>query len=170
MFCLLWRWLKKTFDTWLQCCGSGSGRIRNFKEDTDLAKNYSGSEQLRIRNEFERIFIWKTGKMWQFLNKNAQLKKKQFLFVKEIRYSPKKLISRHNEQPNTLTRQEYKGKIYVKKIRTNLCRIQDRIQIRNQLKSMIRIRKKLFRIHNTAWLPGFELSGDCTVHVSRGVL
>ncbi len=35
------------------------------------------------------------------------------------KYSPKKLISRHNEQPKTLTRQEYKGKIYVKNIRKN---------------------------------------------------
>ncbi len=26
-------------------------------------------------------------------------------------------VSRHNMQPNTLTRQEYKGKLYVKNIR-----------------------------------------------------
>ncbi len=45
-----------------------------------------------------------------------------------------KLISRHNEQPNTLTRQ-IQGKIYVKNIRKNLCRI------RNQLRSRIWIRK-----------------------------
>ncbi len=32
------------------------------------------------------------------------------------KYSPKKLISRHNEQPNTLARREYEGKIYVKNI------------------------------------------------------
>ncbi len=30
-------------------------------------------------------------------------------------YSHKKLISRHNMQPNTLERREHKGKIYVKK-------------------------------------------------------
>ena len=29
---------------------------------------------------------------------------------------PKKLISRHNMQPNTLTRREFKGKIYVQNI------------------------------------------------------
>jgi hypothetical protein len=33
---------------------------------------------------------------------------------------PKKLISRDNMQPNTLTRREYKGKIYVKKISRDL--------------------------------------------------
>jgi len=36
-----------------------------------------------------------------------QIKKYKFLFAKKC--SPKKIISRHNEQPNTLTRQEYKG-------------------------------------------------------------
>jgi hypothetical protein len=30
---------------------------------------------------------------------------------------PSKLMPRHNIQPNTLTRQEYKGKIHVKNIR-----------------------------------------------------
>ncbi len=44
-----------------------------------------------------------------------------------------------------LPRQEYKGKIYVKNIRTNLCRIRNKIlnwsRIRNQLKSRMRIRK-----------------------------
>ncbi len=70
----------------------------------------------------------------QFLNKNAQFK--NILF--STKYPPKKLISRYNEQPNTLlTRQEYKGKIYVKNIRKNSCRI------RNQLKSRIWIRKKI---------------------------
>jgi hypothetical protein len=51
-------------------------------------------------------------------------------------------------QPNTLTRPEYKGKVYVKIIRRNSCRI----RIRNQLKSNPRYRtdpKKSFRIHNT---------------------
>jgi hypothetical protein len=51
------------------------------------------------------------------------------------KYSVNKLISRNNEQPNTLTRQEYKSKIYVKNIRKNLCRI------RKQLKSRILIQK-----------------------------
>jgi hypothetical protein len=59
------------------------------------------------------------------------------------------LISRQNEQPYTLTGQEYKSKNYGKNIRTNLCRIRNRIRIRNQLKSRIRIRKKnSFQIHN----------------------
>ncbi len=53
-------------------------------------------------------------------------------------------MSNHNEQSNTLTRQEYKGKIYVKNIWTNLCRIRNRIRIRNRLKSRIRKRRKLF--------------------------
>ncbi len=59
---------------------------------------------------------------------------------------PNKLIYRHSMQPNTLTRREYKGKVYVKNIGKNKCRI------RNQLKSKIRIqtRKKSFQIHNTA--------------------
>ncbi len=62
--------------------GSGSG------------KNHSGSEQLRIRNEFEVKLLWETGKIWTFLNKNAKFKSNYFF-----------------AQPNTLTRQEYKGKI-----------------------------------------------------------
>jgi hypothetical protein len=41
----------------------------------------------------------------------------------------------------TLTRQEYKDKIYVKNIGKNLCRIRNRIRIRIQLKGRIRIRK-----------------------------
>jgi hypothetical protein len=64
---------------------------------------------------------------------------------------PKKLISRHNMQTNTLTKWEYKGKIYFKNIRRNSCRILNRIGIQNQLKSRILIRTKLFRIHNTAY-------------------
>ncbi len=35
----------------------------------------------------------------------------------------KKLIFRHNMQPNPLTRREYKGKIYVKNIFKKSCRI-----------------------------------------------
>jgi hypothetical protein len=44
--------------------GSGSG------------KNHSGSEseELRILNEFEVKLLWKTGKILQFLHKNAQFK------------------------------------------------------------------------------------------------
>jgi hypothetical protein len=57
--------------------------------------------------------------------------------------SPKKLLTRHTEQPYTLTRQEYKSKNYVKNIKTNLCRIRNRIRIRNKLKSRIRIQKKI---------------------------
>jgi hypothetical protein len=43
-------------------------------------------------------------------------------------------MSRHIMQPKRLTRRENKGKIYVKNIRKNQCRIQNRIRIRNQLK------------------------------------
>ncbi len=69
--------------------------------------------------------------------------KHKFLFIEKKIH--KKLISRHNTKTNTLTRQEYKGKIYVKNIRKNSCKI------RNQLKSRIRIQqKKTFRIQNTA--------------------
>jgi hypothetical protein len=42
-------------------------------------------------------------------------------------------------QPNKLGRWEYKGKNYVKNIRKNSCRIWNRIRIRHQLKSRIRI-------------------------------
>jgi hypothetical protein len=38
-------------------------------------------------------------------------------FVKK--YFPKKFLSRHNMQPNTLTRREYNGKIYGKNILKN---------------------------------------------------
>jgi hypothetical protein len=43
-------------------------------------------------------------------------------------------MSRHNMQPSRLTRRENKGKINVKNIRKNHCRIRNRIQIRNELK------------------------------------
>ncbi len=36
-------------------------------------------------------------------------------------------ISRHDEQPNTPARQEYKGKIYVKNFRKDLCRNQRKV-------------------------------------------
>jgi hypothetical protein len=42
-------------------------------------------------------------------------------------YSPKRLIPRHNEQPNTVTRQEYKRKIYVENTGKNLCRIRNQV-------------------------------------------
>ncbi len=71
--------------------------------------SWSGSEQLRIQNEFEVKLLWKTGKIWQFLNKNDQLQNINSFLSKKI--FPKKLISRHN---NTVTKQEPKGKIYVK--------------------------------------------------------
>ncbi len=64
-------------------------------------------KSFRIRNEFEVKLLWKTDKFDCFLNM----------------------------QPNTLTRREYKGKIYVKNIIKSSCRIL------NQLKSRIRIRK-----------------------------
>jgi hypothetical protein len=52
-------------------------------------------------------------------------------------------MSRHNEQPNTLARQEHEGKIYVKNIRRSSCRIGNRIRIQKQLKSRIRHPKKI---------------------------
>ncbi len=62
-----------------------------------------------------------------------------------------KFLSRHNMQPNTLTRREYRDKIIIKTVRKKSCRILKRI--RNQLKSRIRmrIRKKSFQIHNTVF-------------------
>ncbi len=61
-------------------------------------------------------------------------------------------------QPNTLTRREYKGKIYYKNIRNNSWRIlnrsRSRVRIRNKLKSRIRILKKSFRIHNSGYRYG----------------
>ncbi len=62
------------------------------------------------------------GKICQFLNKNGKLKNINSFLSKE--FSPKKVpVSRHNEQHNTLTRQEYKSKINVKNIRKKSCRI-----------------------------------------------
>jgi hypothetical protein len=52
-----------------------------------------------------------------------------------------------------LKRRGYKGKIHVKNIRKNKCKI------RNYLKSRIRIRKKSFRIHNTK--KTFDLDPKC---------
>jgi hypothetical protein len=83
--------------------GCGSGPVRSDPKllgGSGCEKNHSGSgpeQQLRIRNEFEvKLYA-------QFKNMNSFLSKK---------YSSKKLISRLNEQPNMLTRQEYKSKIY----------------------------------------------------------
>ncbi len=107
------------------------------------------SKQLRIRNESEKLVNCTVSRQKCSIKKyNSFLSKK---------YSPKKLISRHNEQPNTPARQEYKGKIYVKNIRQKSCRIRNRIRIRNQLKSRIRIRKKSFRINNTGIKANLEL-------------
>jgi len=55
---------------------------------------------------------------------------------------------------SNLTKTVVKRWNFVKNNRKNLCRIPNRIRIRNQLKSKvrIRIRKKSFRIHNTATL------------------
>jgi hypothetical protein len=74
-----------------------------------------------------------------FSSKNAPFKNINSLLSRK--YSPKKLISRHNEQPNTFKRQEYKGKIYIQHIRKNVFRIRNKIRIRNQLKCRILIRK-----------------------------
>ncbi len=51
--------------------------------------------------------LWKTDKIWKFLNKKGQFKN----FIKNL---TEKLKPRHNMQPKTLTRREYKGNIYVK--------------------------------------------------------
>ncbi len=65
-------------------------------------------------------------------------------------------------QPNTLTRREYKGKIYVENIR------KDSSRIRNHLKSRIQIRiwilNKLFWIRNTVRYPEVV----CTVRLAIG--
>ncbi len=76
---------------------------------------------------WSKKLLWKSGKTWQFLIKNAQFKNINSFLSKKI---PLK------------TRQEYKGKIYVKNIGKILW------GIRNP-KNRIRIRKKTFRIHNT---------------------
>ncbi len=85
-------------------------------------------------------------------------------------------------QHNTPTRRE-KGKIYVKNIRKNSCRIGNRIRlrIRNQVESRIRIRKiipdpqhwllflvtgmVLLRVRHTLWV-GQVFSGKNIVHKS----
>jgi hypothetical protein len=62
-------------------------------------------------------------KLVKFVNFSTKMVnlKIQFPFCPK-KYSTRKLISRHNEQSNTLTRQEeYKGKIYVKNIGKNFC-------------------------------------------------
>jgi hypothetical protein len=66
------------------------------------------SKQLRIRNGFEVKLLCNTGKILQFLNKTTQFKNTNSLL--STKYSPKQLMSRHNEQ-------EYKIKIYVKNIK-----------------------------------------------------
>ncbi len=64
-------------------------------------------------------------------------------------------------QPNTLTRREYKDKIYVKNIKKNSCRIRNRIRFRNQLKSRIRIRKN----HSRSTTLLFCLKSLCCFHI-----
>jgi hypothetical protein len=75
-------------------------------------KDHYGSGQLRIRNEFEIKLLLKTDKIRQFLNKNAQFKDiNSFLSTK---------ISLETLQPNTLTRRENNGKIYVNLIKDHV--------------------------------------------------
>jgi len=62
--------------------GSGSELIGR----SGSGKNHSGCP-----DEFEIILHWKTDKIWQFLNENAQFKNKISFYQK---YFPKKLISR----------------------------------------------------------------------------
>ncbi len=70
-----------------QCCVSGSGLI-SFSR-IRIRKNHSGSKQLQLPNVFEVKLFWKTGKIWQFLNKNAQLKTINSFLSKK--YSPESL-------------------------------------------------------------------------------
>ncbi len=56
--------------------------------DPDPEKNHSGSEQLRIWNEFEVKLLWKSGKIWLFLNKNAKLKNTNSLLSKKSPQKP----------------------------------------------------------------------------------
>ncbi len=71
-------------------------RIQIFKN----IHSRPGSGQLRIWNELEVKLLRKTDKIWQFLNKVIQLKMWIPFCQKNV---PKKIISRHNMQPNTLT-------------------------------------------------------------------
>ncbi len=75
--------------------------------------------RIRIRNEFEVKRLWKICKIWEFLNTNARLKNMNSFLSKK--YSPEKLISHHNEQPYTLTRQKYKDKTNVNKNTIKKC-------------------------------------------------
>ncbi len=59
-------------------------------------------------------------------------------------------MSRRNMQPNTITRLEYKGNFYVKKILEKNSR-----WVRNHLKNRIRNWKKSFPINNTVYQPYF---------------
>ncbi len=55
---------------------------------------------------------------------------KKFLFITKNFH--KKLVSRRNMQPNTLTGDEYKGKIYVKNIRNSgICGAADETVMNN---------------------------------------
>ncbi len=115
----------------------GSDTFCRIKIQIWIRKNHSGSGWLRIRNEFEVKLL--TDNIWQFLNKNAQLK-----ILIPLKKFPKKLKPLHNMQLYGLTRCT-KVKIYEKNIRKDPCRIWK--QIRNQPTSRIRI--KSFRIHKT---------------------
>ncbi len=88
----------------------------------------------RIRNEFWVRLLWKTDKIWQFLNKNTQFKN---LILSVKKYFRKKLTIHFGTMSNEQWGSETGS------------RFQIRSRIRNQLKSIIRIRKKSFRIHNT---------------------
>jgi hypothetical protein len=57
---------------------------------------------LRFRNEFEVKLRLKTGNIFTISKQYAQFHTINFLFCQQ-KYSPKKLIPRHNEQPNTIT-------------------------------------------------------------------
>ena len=68
--------------------------------------------EIRIRNESEVKIFWKTDKIWQFLNENAQYKNIKSFLSKIISLKSFILL-----QSNTFTRRDYKGKNYVKNIR-----------------------------------------------------
>ncbi len=120
-------------------------------------KYHSGSRQLRIRNEFELKLLWKTDKIWQYFNKNAQFENVNSFLSKQNYLKSIYLVIIYNlthlQDGNTKVK-------FMIRLLENSCRIRNRNRIRNQMKSKIRIRiwKKLFRIHNTA---SFLLAGFC---------
>ncbi len=94
-----------------ECCGSGSG-YETFSRI--WIRKQIRKKSFRIRNEFEVELLCKLIKFYSFSTK-CSIKCLNSFFIKKF---PKKLMSLYNMQPNTLTRREYKGKIYVLNIET----------------------------------------------------